>query len=363
MRLLLLALLFQASALLHVSSLPSSPSFPEQYSCDVFIVSAGNISSPHPDGLLYSSVMYSDSSTNSAALRTQYGESAETQIFSWAAPQPQRFVRDDVNSVFSASFCSAGPTTAPSLQGSLFLPITEHLEYVSPSSVNGRPCSLFVSPAPLCFVLPVPVQPEHTLCGRQWLCSDDHAPLAFMVESAFSSDRDDRPAAAAAAAAEMSRAASNVLARTPPPALATSLPRAMQPQKFLREVAYRASSAAAAAAAAHDKIIVVYASWSLLPPSPSVFNTSHAKPCGQYDACFRRCICVTSCPDTAPAIVWIVLHQSKPFSVLNYATRSSCPPASSPSPSASSWAPSSAASHPTATSSTITPSASSPSAS
>jgi hypothetical protein len=142
------------AALSQASLLPVVPSFPEQYACNVFIVSGGNISSPLPDGLLYKSVMYFDSSSRAAALQTEYGDSTETQVFNWSEQQPRRFVRDDIISVFSASFCSAGPTSAPSAQGSLFLPNTEGFEYISPSNVNGRPCSLFVTSDSECFVLP-----------------------------------------------------------------------------------------------------------------------------------------------------------------------------------------------------------------
>jgi hypothetical protein len=285
-----LAILLQFSALAHTSSLPLAPSFPKQYACNVFIVSGGNISSPQPDGLLYNSVMYLDSSSSSAALLTQYGESSENQIFSWEEQQPKRFVRDDINSIFSATFCSAGTTSSSSFQGSLFLPSTEGLEYVSATNVNGRLCSLFVSSDSACFVLPVPVTPEQKLCGRQWLCSDDEGPVAFMVESTFSSKLDSRPAAAAAAVAQMSSAAAtshSSRSKRMHSSVAPTFPRAIHPQKFLRENLYRSSNSAAAAAAAHDKLIIVYDTCKIGPPSPSVFNMSHAKPCSGYSSCDR----------------------------------------------------------------------------
>lgn len=303
MRCFAFALVLHLSALLRVGSLPLEPSFPQQYTCNVFIVSGGNISTPQPDGLLYNSVMYLDASSSSAALGTQYGDSTETQIFNWADQQPKRFVRDDVVSIFSATFCSTGPTSSPSVMGSLFLPKTEGLAYVSPSSVNGRHCSLFVSPDSACFVLPVPVSPEQKLCGRQWFCSDDKGPVAFMVETSFSLNRDS---AAAAAVAEMSTAAANFkLSRSQQrmySSVVPSFPRAFHPQRFLRETLYRNPNSAAAALAAHDKVIVVYDTCMLSPPSPSVFNMNHSKPCGGYSSCDRL-----DCPPPIKTILGVRL--------------------------------------------------------
>jgi hypothetical protein len=304
MNIFVFAVVLQFTSLAQASSLPLVPSFPQQYGCNVFIVSGGNISSPQPDGLLYNSVMYLDSSTRSAALLTQYGESSENQIFNWEEQQPKRFVRDDVNSIFSATFCSAGPTTSPSLQGSLFLPNTEGLEYVSASNVNGRRCSLFVSSDSVCFVLPVPVSPEQKLCGRQWFCSDDEGPVAFMVESAFSSKRDSR-SAAADAVAQMSAAAATSLSspsKRMHSSVAPTFPRAIHPQKILRENLYRSSNSAAAAAAAHDKLIIVFDTCKIGPPSPSVFNMSHVKPCSGYSACDRL-----DCPPPIKTIFGVTL--------------------------------------------------------
>jgi len=297
-----LALLLHFAALSQASVLPLVPSFPDQYACNVFIVSGGNISSPQPDGLLYKSVMSVDSAISSAALQTEYGDSTETQIFNWAG-EPQRFVRDNVISIFSATFCSAGPTSAPSAQGSLFLPNTEGFQYISPSNVNGRPCSLFTSSDAECFILPIPVSPELKLCGRRWLCSDETGPVAFMVESSFSASRHH-----AAAVAEMSSAAANFqLSRSKQSQrmyspVAPTFPRAIQPLKFVREMLYRSSHSAAAAAKLHDKIIVVYDTCKLGPPSPSVFNTSHSKPCGGYSSCDRL-----DCPPPIKTILGVRL--------------------------------------------------------
>ena len=149
----------------------------------------------------------------------------------------------------------------------------------------------------VCFVhcshgVAVPVSPEQKLCGRQWMCSDEKGPVAFMVESSFSANRDDR-AAAAAAVAEMSTAAasfqlslSKQSQRIHSPVAPTFL-HAARPLKFIREMMYHTSNSAAAAAKAHDKIIVVYDTCKYGPPSPSVFNSSHSKPCGGYSSCDR----------------------------------------------------------------------------
>jgi hypothetical protein len=304
MRFSAIAQLLFFPALLRASLLPVAPSFPQQFACNVFIVSLGNISSPQPDGLLYNSMMFLDSSSGSAALRTQYGDSTETQIFHWSEEQPVRFVRDEVKSVFSATFCSAGPTSMPSVQGSLFLPNVDGLEYVSPSNVNGRRCSLFASSDSQCFVLPIPVSPEQKICGRQWLCSDDEGPVAFMVDSSFRSHRDS--SAAAAVVADMSLAAAKfqgsgsqqrVLSFSVP-----TFPRAIHPLKFLREYLYRSSKYVAASASARDRIIVVYDSCAPGPPSPSIFNMSHSKACGTYSACDRL-----DCPPPIETIFGVTL--------------------------------------------------------
>ena len=139
------------------------------------------------------------------------------------------------------------------------------------------------------------------------MCSDEKGPVAFMVESSFSANRDDR-AAAAAAVAEMSTAAasfqlslSKQSQRIHSPVAPTFL-HAARPLKFIREMMYHTSNSAAAAAKAHDKIIVVYDTCKYGPPSPSVFNTSHSKPCGGYSSCDRL-----DCPPPIKTILGVRL--------------------------------------------------------